>query len=143
VTLIIDSGPLVALADRRDPMQQRVQRLLVDEPGILVVPAAVTAEVDYLLGHRLGRIARLAFLDDLAAGRFDVACLDEEEYRAIRTLDAAYADLDAGLADLSIVVLADRFRTHRVLTFDERHFRALRPLDGAPAFEILPVSVGG
>jgi len=143
VTLIIDSGPLVALADRRDPMRSRVQRLLVDEPGVLVIPAPVTAEVDYLLGQRLGRIARLRFLDDLAAGRFDVVCLDEAEYRAVRTLDEAYPDLDAGLADLSIVVLADRFRTHRVLTFDERHFRALRPLDGTPAFEILPVIAGG
>ena len=143
MTLIIDSGPLVALADRRDPMQRRVQRLLVDEPGVLVVPAPITAEVDYLLGRRLGRIARLAFLDDLAAGRFTVVCLDEDEYASVRTLDQAYADLDAGLADLSIVVLADRFRTHRVLTFDERHFRALRPMDGTPAFEILPANAGG
>jgi uncharacterized protein len=115
----------------------------MDEPGALVVPAPVSAEVDYLLGHRLGRIARLAFLDGLAAGRFHVVCLEEAEYQAVRTLDEAYADLDAGLADLSIVVLADRFRTNRVVTFDRRHFRALRPLDGSPAFEILPVRAGG
>lgn len=135
---MIDSGPLVALADRRDPMQHRIQRLLVDEPGALVVPAPVTAKVDYLLGERLGRVARLAFLEDVAAGRFAVVCLEEHEYRTVRQLDEAHAGLDAGLADLSIVVLADRFRTHRVLTFDERHFRTLRPLDGAPAFEVLP-----
>ena len=36
-----------------------------------------------------------------------------------------------------MVVLARRFGTRRILTFDERHFRTLRPLDGG-AFTILP-----
>lgn len=52
-------------------------------------------------------------------------------------LEARYHDLDAGLADLSVVVLAARHRIRRVLTFDERHFRALRPLSGGH-FTILP-----
>jgi hypothetical protein len=42
-----------------------------------------------------------------------------------------------GLADLSVVVLARHFRTRRLLTFDERHFRALRPVAGR-AFTLLP-----
>jgi predicted nucleic acid-binding protein len=42
-----------------------------------------------------------------------------------------------GLADVSIVVLAGRYRTDRVLTLDERHFRALRTPQGA-SFTILP-----
>ena len=42
-----------------------------------------------------------------------------------------------GLADASIVVLANRYDTDRVLTLDERHFRALRTLDGKP-FTLLP-----
>jgi hypothetical protein len=48
VTLIIDAAPLVALADRAD----RVREVLVDEPGTLIVPAPVTAGIDYLLGVR-------------------------------------------------------------------------------------------
>jgi predicted nucleic acid-binding protein len=41
------------------------------------------------------------------------------------------------LADASIIVLADRYRTTRLLTFDERHFRAVGPLS-ALAFTLLP-----
>lgn len=41
-------------------------------------------------------------------------------------------------ARLSVVVLAKRFRTRRVVTFGERHFRALRPLQGG-SFTLLPV----
>jgi predicted nucleic acid-binding protein len=137
VTLVIDAGPLVAVADRRDPMSSRVEALLREEPGELVIPAPVTAEVDYLLGRRLGRRARLAFLDDLAAGRFTVAGLEAEDYRVVLDLERRYEDVDAGLADLSTVVVARRCRTKRLLTFDERHFRALRPLDGGH-FTLLP-----
>ena len=137
MTLVLDAAPLVALADRADPMQARIAALLQDEPGDLVVPAPVTAEVDYLLGTRLGRSARLAFLDDVAAGRFTVACLDADDYTVVAGLERKYSGLDVGLAELSVVVLAARYGTRRLLTFDERHFRALRSLKGAP-FTLLP-----
>ena len=51
-----------------------------------------------------------------------------------------YSDLNLGLADLSVVVLAHRFRTDRLLTFDERDFRAMRPLAGGH-FALLPKDV--
>jgi hypothetical protein len=39
---------------------------------------------------------------------------------------------------VSNVVLADRYRTTRLLTLDQRHLRVLRPLWGANAFTLLP-----
>lgn len=119
-------------------MKTRVEALLREEPGELVIPAPVTSEVDYLLGRRLGRQARLSFLGDLAAGRFTVACLDEGDHRLVLELERRYDDLDVGLTDLSAVVVASRYRTRRLLTFDERHFRALRPLNGG-RFTVLPM----
>lgn len=107
-----------------------IEALLRDEPGELVIPAPVTAEVAYLLGRRLGRDSRLAFLDDLAAGRFTVAHMEADGHRVVAELERRYKDLDVGLADLSVVVAAQGYRTRRLLTFDERHFRVLRPLDG-------------
>jgi predicted nucleic acid-binding protein len=138
LTLVLDAAPLVAVADRRETMQPLIKALLQEEPGELVVPAPVAAEVDYLLGRRLGRVARLAFLDDVAAGRFTVECLDADDHGVVADLGRRYDDLDVGLADLSLVVIANRFGTRRLLTFDERHFRALRPLDGG-TFSLLPV----
>ena len=137
MTLVLDAAPLVALADRADPLQGAVEAALRDEPGDLVIPAPVCAEVDYLLGTRVGRAARVAFLDDLAAGRFTVPCLERDDYSVVAGLARKYADLDVGLADLAVVVLAGRLNTRRVLTFDERHFRALRSLEGAH-FILLP-----
>lgn len=42
-----------------------------------------------------------------------------------------------GLADASLVILAARYGTTRLLTFDEKHFRVIRPLQ-ADAFTLLP-----
>lgn len=137
MTLIVDAAPLVALADRRDPLQGAVRSVLTTEQGALVVPSPVTAEVDYLLGRRIGRSARLAFLDDLAAGRFTVEALVPDEYLAVVELEQRYPDLDMGLADGAAVVLAARFGTRRILTFDQRHFRTVRPLQGG-AFDLVP-----
>jgi predicted nucleic acid-binding protein len=123
-------------------MKLVVEALLRDEPGELIIPAPVTAEIDYLLGHRLGRVARLAFLDDLAAGRFTVACLDADDHGVVAKLERRYRDIDVGLADLSAVVVAERHATRRLLTFDIHHFRALRPLRGGH-FTLLPVDRPG
>jgi predicted nucleic acid-binding protein len=54
-----------------------------------------------------------------------------------RSVIAKYHDLKIGLADASIVVLAARYMTTRVLTLDLRHFRAMEPLQGG-SFTILP-----
>ncbi|MGH2608946.1 MAG: hypothetical protein ACRDHF_07615, partial [Tepidiformaceae bacterium] len=95
-----------------------------------VLPAPVAAELDYMLTQRGGSNANDRLLRDLASGRFHVPCLEPAEYVTIQALNQQYHDLDVGLTDLSIVVFAARFRTTRVLTFDQRHFRTLRPLQG-------------
>lgn len=137
MTLIVDAAPLITLVDRRDRLQSTVERILSDEPGELVLPAPVSAEVDYLVRERLGRAAHREFLAELADGTFQVACLEQTDYELVVRYDGQYADLDLGLADISVVILAHRFKTRRILTFDERHFRAVRPLDGG-SFVLLP-----
>ncbi len=137
MTLIVDAAPLVALADANDRMFEPVREAVATAEGPLVIPAPVSAEVDYLLGTRHGEFARRRFLADLAAGRFQVACLEREDYAKVAALDARYADLGLGLADCSIAVLAERLHSRRLLSFDERHFRAVAPLQGG-SFELLP-----
>jgi uncharacterized protein len=140
VTLICDAAPLVALADKGDPQRDRLLEIMRQEPGDLVLPAQVAAEVDYMLGVRLGQAARRAFLEDLAARRYEVACLAPSDYATVASLDARYADLGLGLADCAVVVLAARFDTVRLLSFDERDFRPVEPLQGG-AFQLLPADV--
>jgi len=86
---------------------------------------------------RLGDQAAQAFLVDLSRAVYRVECLSDDEYNSILGLNERYSGLRLGLADASVVVLAARFNTRRVLTFDQRHFRAVEPLQGG-AFTLLP-----
>jgi predicted nucleic acid-binding protein len=107
------------------------------ERETLVTSELVTAEADYLILQRLGIDVELAFMEDLARGTFVVECLTRDELRVARGVMENYRDLRLGLADASLVVLAQRFGTRRVLTFDERAFRTVVPLQGG-SFELLP-----
>lgn len=141
MTLVIDAAPLVAFADEDEPLRGEILELLRSERGGLFIPAPVTAEIDYLLGRRLGSMARRAFLEDLAARRYETPGLDPRDYAEALKLDHRYADLELGLADLSVVVLAGKVGTRRILTFDQRHFRAVRPIQGG-SFTLLPADAG-
>jgi hypothetical protein len=82
------------------------------------------------LGRRTRRSLRRRTLSALAAfSRADVS--------QAAAIVERYADVRIGIADASIVVLAGRYRTTRLLTLDERHFRVVAPLH-ADAFTILP-----
>jgi predicted nucleic acid-binding protein len=140
MTLIVDAGTLFAQADADDPEHEAVTALFEAERGPLVTSQVAVAEADYLILTRLGIEVELAFLDDLAAGTFLVDCLDREELGAARDLARRYRDLELGLADASLAVLADRHRTERIASFDERAFRAITPLRGG-AFTVLPADL--
>jgi predicted nucleic acid-binding protein len=137
MTLILDAGVLFAQADADDTEHEDVIALFESEPGPLVTSQLAVAEADYLILTRLGIDVELAFLDDLAAGTFQVACLDREGLGIARDLARRHRDLELGLADASLVVLADRHDTDRIATFDERAFRTVTPLRGG-AFTVLP-----
>ena len=137
MTAVVDSGVLVAAADRRDRLHEAAARVLRALRGELVVPEPVTAEADYLIGRRAGRDARLRFLDDLGRGLLEVVCLAPSEFAEAAAVDRSYADLDLGLAEAAIVVVAHRYGTRQLVTFDERCFRAVAPLQGG-SFTLLP-----
>lgn len=90
-----------------------------------------------MVRRRGGPAAGRRFLEDLSQGRFQMENLDREELTLALETHDRYADLNLGLADLSVVVLAYRHRTTRLLTFDLRDFRTVTPLQGG-AFQLLP-----
>jgi len=137
VALIIDAGGLYAQADRADPAHEAVIEVLKEERGPLVTSGIAAAEADYLILSRLGIDTELAFLDDLAEGTFILEGLTRDEIGVARGLARRYRDLELGLADVSLIVLARRYGTRRIVTFDERAFRTVEPLQGG-SFTVLP-----
>lgn len=137
MALIVDAGAMYAQADADEPRHKAVARLLRDERGPLVTSELAVAEADYLILDRLGIEVELAFLDDLASGTFQVECLSRADLEQARAIVEQYRDLKLGLADASLVVIAARYRTDRIVSFGEPAFRSVSPLTGG-AFTVLP-----
>ena len=135
--MIVDAGIPVAASNRSDPNRLRAQALLANAREPLIVPAPVTAEIDFMLTDRGHTDAARAFITDIVGGLYVVECLTRDEYMLVQALERRYAALTPGLADLSVVVLAFRLNTLRIATLDQRHFRAITPLQGG-AFTLLP-----
>ncbi|MGQ0434975.1 MAG: PIN domain-containing protein [Microthrixaceae bacterium] len=128
--MIADTSGLLALFNRAEPAHDRVRAAVEAADGPLVVSPFVVAELDYLVATRLGVDAELAVLGELAGGAYEFATIDAADLAACADIVTRYRDQDIGVADSSLVVLAQRYGTRSVLTLDRRHFDVLRPLDG-------------
>jgi uncharacterized protein len=106
VALLLDAGALYAQADRADRHHAAVAEILRAEREPLVTSALAVAEADYLMLTRLGIEVELAFVEDLAEGTFSMGCLTRPELRVALGVVRRYRDLAIGLADASLVVLA-------------------------------------
>ena len=135
--IVLDTGGLYAALDANELLHGRaVAALAASRPPRLLSPF-VLAELDYLIGNRVGTAAQVALLDEVARGAYQLEPFSPEDVGDARRIMARYADLRIGLADASVVVLASRHRTLDLLCTDERHFRALRSTSGKP-FRLLP-----
>lgn len=135
--MLVDTGPLYAYVDGRDPDHGRCRELLEADPGPLVVPILVVAEVTYLLAERLGADPEVAFLGDLARGALLQEPVRASDWLRIAELVHAYRDFPLGTIDASVVAAAERLGITEIATLDRRHFGAVRPRHTA-GFELLP-----
>ncbi|MHB1575308.1 MAG: PIN domain-containing protein [Candidatus Dormibacteria bacterium] len=97
----------------------------------------IVAELDYLLATRRGVNAELAALTELSGGAWELPTMEVADLREVCPVIDRYRDQDIGIADASLVILAHRYRTDRLLTLDRRHFRVIRTSAGKP-FKVLP-----
>jgi uncharacterized protein len=135
--IIADTSGLLAVFGADAHRHRQARAAYEGDPGPVVLSPFVLAELDYMLLTRAGITAELELLQEVADGVFELASFSRGDVGQAAAVAERYADLRIGIADASIVVLAARYRTTRLLTFDERHFRAIKPLYGE-AFTILP-----
>jgi uncharacterized protein len=135
--LVVDTGPLVATADRADKDHAACRALLEGDEGPLVTTALVIAETAYLIDRQLGPAAEASLYASITSGQLEIASLDREDWARIGELVTTYASLRLGGTDASVITLAERLGATRIATLNHRHFRVVRPRH-AGAFELLP-----
>jgi predicted nucleic acid-binding protein len=135
--IVVDTSVIVAFMNASDDAHGRVAAWLDEVDADLATTPLIVAEVDHLIGARGNPAALTALRSDLAAGAYLVEGRPGAIACAVKVAER-YADTGLGLADASLVALAERVGTIEIATLDERHFRAVRPLAGGKAFRLLP-----
>ena len=140
MTTIVDTGPLVAAADRSDKPHATCARLLahlIEQRERLVVPMPVAVEVCWLLEKYQGPTAEASFLDLLSRGVYELGSLPRSDVARVAALVRQYADFPLGMVDAAVVAIAERLGVQQVATLDRRHFTAVRP-EHVTAFRLIP-----
>jgi predicted nucleic acid-binding protein len=135
--IVLDTSGLLAAIDGSQRLHRAAADVLRTVPGPRVLSPFVLAELDYLLTRRVSTSAAAALLSEVATGAYRLEAFDQNDVSRAGEIIARYRDLEIGLTDASLIVLAERYRTWDLLTLDERHFRAATGPDGR-AFRILP-----
>jgi uncharacterized protein len=135
--VIVDTSALLAYFDAAEPDHESVSRVIDGSVELLIVSPNVVAELDYLVATRIGVDAELRVLGELASGAWELAEFGVSGLEQAAPVVKKYRDQVIGVADASIVVLADRYQTRTIVTLDHRHFDVLRPIGGG-RFTVLP-----
>ena len=126
MSIIVDTGFWLALANRKDTYHEASKRALeqVREPLICTWP--VVTETCHLITARLGVDAELSFIEAANRGAFTIFDLTAAHLPRIRELIERYRNLPMDLADASLVILAEHLASGRILSTDQRDFGAYR-----------------
>jgi predicted nucleic acid-binding protein len=142
--IVADTSASFAGFDADQPEQSRIAAII--ETETLAKSPLVITELDHLVHRDLGYAVTIQVIDALAGrmteGQYRLPELKPSDIVAAQGIRAKYEALHLDLADAVSVVLADRYKTDRILRPDQRDYRAIKSLTPVlDAFRILPADL--
>lgn len=125
--ILVDTGPLVAAANRRDEHHAASVRALTSARPPRLVPGLVIAEVCYLLARDAGPSVEAEFLRSFGTGFLGLAGVTVADLDRSAELVEQYADLRLGGTDACLVALAEGLHIVDLATLNGRDFTVVRP----------------
>lgn len=135
--LIVDTAPLVAAAAEDESAHELAVVLLRKLAGPFLVTTPVLTEAEYLIRKKVGYGSARALIADVIAGTLQHVALEAPDLARAQAVMEAHPGIPLGLADASIVAVAERLRIKTILTFDHSDFRRVRPAH-VKGFELIP-----
>jgi predicted nucleic acid-binding protein len=130
--LLVDTGFLVALGRKADPLHAEARAFFLREAGPLITVSPVVVETCFFLNAA----AKIQFLDLAQSARLKTLELPTVAYGEVGTIIRKYADRDIDLADAALIWLANRTGVRHVLTTDRADFGVYR-LKNGKRFELV------
>jgi predicted nucleic acid-binding protein len=137
VAIIVDTGPLFALAHESDYYHDAIKKYLLKRRDTLLVPLPVVTETCIVLLDRLGPEAEFIFLRSIAKKELHVEQVSDSDFTRIAEILEQYREAEFGMVDAATMAIAERLKIDTVLTLDRRDFGIYRPRH-CPAFHLVP-----
>lgn len=131
--LLVDTGPLVALADKRDKAHASCVDFLKTYRGRLLTTWAVLTEFSHLAP---GVAATLPLYQWVERGGLELLPLGRDELVSAMDWISRYADRPMDLADASLVIAALKTGATQIWTLDRNDFETYR-LPGRKRFTLV------
>ena len=122
---LVDSGPLVAAADQREPHHAWAVAQLRSLAPPLLTCEAVISETAFLLERARLPAAMPMHMAERSILQVESVVRSIEDATALRQLMVKYSNVPMSFADACLVRLAERFPAAQLLTFDS-DFRIYR-----------------
>jgi uncharacterized protein len=128
--VLVDTGPLVATANDRDPYHAACVAEASQLRGPFCTCWPVITEAAYLLKDRPSNVQTL--LGWLRTSKLLLLSLETADIEKITDILIRYADQSFDLADAALMHLAYREGIETVFTIDQRHFSVYRTPNEKP-----------
>lgn len=136
--VLVDTGPIVAILNRRDQFHRVCIQAMREMPGPLFTCWPVITETAWLLdrGARNGNHLQ-QLVKSIDSGVFAVLPLSHEDALPMGAILRKYQSIRIQLADAALVHLAARDGFDTIFTLDQRDFSVYR-LHKGKSFRLLP-----
>ena len=121
-SILVDAGPLIALADHADKYHRPVKTYLNKFNGRMLTTWPVLAEVCHFLPEQV----QIDFLRWANGGGISVVEMHETALSSLADWKEKYRDLPMDLADASLIWLAQQTGVLDILTIDRKDFSVYR-----------------
>jgi len=135
--VLADAGPIVALADEKDPHHIACTRALLRITPPLETILPVFTEAMYLIGRSARWDGQNRLWSRLQTGALRLRELELDDLTRARELMEQYRDVPMDFADATLVAYAEREGLDQIFTLDRRAFLTYR-LRGRRPFTIFP-----
>jgi uncharacterized protein len=137
VDTLIDTGPMLALLDKRDPWHRICTNTFQHLRTPFLTSEAVLTELFHMVGD--DRREMEGAWGFVSSGAVQLGQIQDSELPQIHALMSRYWDRPMDFADATLVHLAKRESLSTIFTVDRGDFETYR-IDGRRKFRILPAA---
>lgn len=134
--VLIDTSAVISIIDKSHNLHKKIKELVLVEENLYIIPSTVIVEVCQLLKYKFDSSVEISFLKEIIKTIFLMESVKYQDMSRILEILIKYKDLNIGYVDSSIVAMAERLKTNKILTLDKKHFSVVIP-SGFKYFDIL------